>query len=117
MQLTILKIYVGIVFMAFEMEVVAFFRCCNCCALYHHRGVILLENETYALEPVPQSATNDHLLYLLKDVESEPFACGVVNEAGLHSHKHFNPGQTMTSLLRVSKIATCAHICGANRCF
>ncbi|TNN03450.1 hypothetical protein fugu_000479 [Takifugu bimaculatus] len=64
------------------------------------RGVILLENETYALEPVPQSATNDHLLYLLKDVQSEPFACGVVNEAGSHSHKHFNPGQTMTSLLR-----------------
>lgn len=80
--------------------------------------MILLENETYALEPVPQSATNNHLLYLLKDVQSQPFTCGVINEAAssTHSHEHFNPGQTLSSLLRVRRTATCTHICIANRC-
>uniref|UniRef100_A0A8C2WZP5 ADAM metallopeptidase domain 9b n=1 Tax=Cyclopterus lumpus TaxID=8103 RepID=A0A8C2WZP5_CYCLU len=53
------------------------------------RGVILLGNETYGLEPVPQSATNDHLLYLLKDSEG-PVTCGVVDEASsTQSHEPF----------------------------
>ncbi|XP_042252592.1 disintegrin and metalloproteinase domain-containing protein 9 isoform X1 [Thunnus maccoyii] len=65
------------------------------------RGVILVGNETYALEPVPQSTTNEHLLYLLKDIESEPVTCGVVNEAApTPSHEPFEPGQSLTSLLR-----------------
>ncbi|KAK2820521.1 hypothetical protein Q5P01_023480 [Channa striata] len=65
------------------------------------RGVIILGNETYALEPVPQSPTNDHLLYLLKDVRSGPFTCGVVHEAtSKQSHDPFEPGQSLTSLLR-----------------
>ncbi|XP_053197546.1 disintegrin and metalloproteinase domain-containing protein 9 isoform X2 [Scomber japonicus] len=65
------------------------------------RGVILLGNETYALEPVPQSDTNEHLLYLLEDIESEPVTCGVVNEAApTPSHEPFEPGQSLTSLLR-----------------
>ncbi|KAI3365175.1 hypothetical protein L3Q82_010270, partial [Scortum barcoo] len=65
------------------------------------RGVILLGNETYGLEPVPQSTTNEHLLYLLKDVQSEPVACGVVSEAeSQQSHGPFEPGRSLTSLLR-----------------
>lgn len=85
-----------------------FFRRFTCSTLCHHRGVILLDNETYVLEPVPQSPTNDHLLYLLKDVQSEPFTCGVNDEAAssAHGHKHFNAGQTMTSLLRVRIMAS-----------
>uniref|UniRef100_A0A8C2X518 ADAM metallopeptidase domain 9b n=1 Tax=Cyclopterus lumpus TaxID=8103 RepID=A0A8C2X518_CYCLU len=64
------------------------------------RGVILLGNETYGLEPVPQSATNDHLLYLLKDSEG-PVTCGVVDEASsTQSHEPFEPGNSLTSLLR-----------------
>ncbi|XP_039643439.1 disintegrin and metalloproteinase domain-containing protein 9 [Perca fluviatilis] len=65
------------------------------------RGVILLGNETYGLEPVPQSATNEHLLYLLKDIQSEPVTCGVVSEAAsTQSHEPFEPGKSLTSLLR-----------------
>ncbi|XP_054454865.1 disintegrin and metalloproteinase domain-containing protein 9 isoform X2 [Anoplopoma fimbria] len=65
------------------------------------RGVILLGNETYGLEPVPQSATNEHLLYLLKDTDSGPVTCGVVSEAAsTQSHEPFEPGKSLTSLLR-----------------
>ncbi|KAM8837490.1 disintegrin and metalloproteinase domain-containing protein 9 isoform 2-T2 [Spinachia spinachia] len=65
------------------------------------RGVILLGNETYALEPVPQSTGNEHLLYLLKDIESGPATCGVVNEAAsTQSREPFEPGTSLTSLLR-----------------
>lgn len=66
------------------------------------RGVILLGNESYGLEPVPQSATNEHLLYLLKDSQSDPVTCGVVDEDApfTESHEHFEPGQSLTSLLR-----------------
>ncbi|KAL7372321.1 hypothetical protein ABVT39_014106 [Epinephelus coioides] len=65
------------------------------------RGVIILGNETYGLEPVPRSATNEHLLYLLKDSESGPVHCGVVSEAAsTQSHEPFEPGQSLTSLLR-----------------
>lgn len=65
------------------------------------RGVILLGNETFGLEPALQSATNEHLLYLLKDIQSEPVTCGVVSEAqSTPSHEPFEPGQSLTSLLR-----------------
>lgn len=79
--------------------------------------MIILDNETYVLEPVPQSATNEHLLYLLKDVQSEPFTCGVNNEdaSSAHSHDLFNAGQKMTSLFRVRKMASCFLIYSANR--
>ncbi|XP_068439887.1 disintegrin and metalloproteinase domain-containing protein 9 [Clinocottus analis] len=64
------------------------------------RGVILLGNETYGLAPVPQSATNEHLLYLLKDSEG-PMNCGVVDEtSSTQSHEPFEPGKSLTSMLR-----------------
>ncbi|TMS22154.1 Disintegrin and metalloproteinase domain-containing protein 9 [Larimichthys crocea] len=65
------------------------------------RGVILLENETYGLEPVPRSTTNEHLLYLLKDLQSDHVTCGVIGEAAsTQKHEPFEPGQSLTSLLR-----------------
>ncbi|XP_010739201.3 disintegrin and metalloproteinase domain-containing protein 9 [Larimichthys crocea] len=65
------------------------------------RGVILLENETYGLEPVPRSTTNEHLLYLLKDLQSDHVTCGVVGEAAsTQKHEPFEPRQSLTSLLR-----------------
>lgn len=64
-------------------------------------GVILLENETYGLEPVPKSTSNEHILYLLRDVHSEPVTCGVVSEAAsTETHSPFEPGRSLTSLLR-----------------
>lgn len=74
--------------------------------------MIFLENETFGLEPVPQSTTNEHLLYLLKDVQSEPVTCGVVSEdAPLPTHEPFEPGQSLTSLLRVGILTVCTFQC------
>ncbi|XP_069547369.1 disintegrin and metalloproteinase domain-containing protein 9 [Brachyistius frenatus] len=79
----------------YENSVVALSTCSGL------RGVILLGNETFGLEPVQQSATNEHLLYLLSDAQSEPVTCGVVGEdASTPSHEPFEPGQSLTSLLR-----------------
>uniref|UniRef100_A0AAQ5Z857 ADAM metallopeptidase domain 9 n=1 Tax=Amphiprion ocellaris TaxID=80972 RepID=A0AAQ5Z857_AMPOC len=87
----------------YENSVVALSTCSGL------RGVILLGNETFGLEPAPQSATNEHLLYLLKDIRSEPVTCGVVSEAqSTPSHEPFEPGQSLTSLLRVRILLYCA---------
>ncbi|XP_073684708.1 disintegrin and metalloproteinase domain-containing protein 9 [Garra rufa] len=53
------------------------------------RGVILIGNNSYGLEPILHSKANEHLLFLLKDSQSEPFVCGVANETSSseeHSH-------------------------------
>lgn len=68
------------------------------------RGVIVLGDDVYALEPVPKSPTDEHLLYLLKDIQSEPFTCGVTGETSTESHSPFDPGHSVTSLLRVRMI-------------
>ncbi|XP_040885558.1 disintegrin and metalloproteinase domain-containing protein 9 [Toxotes jaculatrix] len=79
----------------YENSVVALSTCSGL------RGVIIFGNESYGLEPLPQSATSEHLLYLLKDVQTEPVVCGVVSEAAsTQSHEPFEPGQSLTSLLR-----------------
>lgn len=73
------------------------------------RGVIQLRNETYVLEPLPQSATNQHVLYLLTDVQSDPATCGVVGEATAppgSDHQPLEPGRSLTSLLRVCVLAS-----------
>ncbi|RVE59736.1 hypothetical protein OJAV_G00191540 [Oryzias javanicus] len=65
------------------------------------RGVIVLENDTFGLEPVPKSSTNEHVLYHFKDTQFKTATCGVVNEAGSSpSYEHFEPDQTLVSLLR-----------------
>uniref|UniRef100_A0A3Q0QTG9 ADAM metallopeptidase domain 9b n=1 Tax=Amphilophus citrinellus TaxID=61819 RepID=A0A3Q0QTG9_AMPCI len=71
------------------------------CSGLRFEGVIIFGNETFGLEPVPESTTNEHLLYLLKDVQTEPTTCGVITEApSVPSHEPFEPGQSLTSLLR-----------------
>ncbi|XP_028976432.2 disintegrin and metalloproteinase domain-containing protein 9-like isoform X1 [Esox lucius] len=65
------------------------------------RGVILLGNDSYGLEPIKQSSTNEHLLYRLEHSQSEPFFCGVTTEASqTESHSHFDPSHKLTALLR-----------------
>uniref|UniRef100_A0AAY5KAX1 ADAM metallopeptidase domain 9 n=1 Tax=Esox lucius TaxID=8010 RepID=A0AAY5KAX1_ESOLU len=65
------------------------------------RGVILLGNDSYGLEPIKQSSTNEHLLYRLEHSQSEPFFCGVTTEASqTESHSRFDPSHTLTALLR-----------------
>uniref|UniRef100_A0A3P9LVE5 Zgc:174164 n=1 Tax=Oryzias latipes TaxID=8090 RepID=A0A3P9LVE5_ORYLA len=68
---------------------------------YGLRGVIVLENDTFGIEPVPKSSTNEHILYHLNDTQYKTATCGVVNEAGSSpSYKPFEPDQTLVSLLR-----------------
>uniref|UniRef100_A0A674CL81 ADAM metallopeptidase domain 9b n=1 Tax=Salmo trutta TaxID=8032 RepID=A0A674CL81_SALTR len=65
------------------------------------RGVILLGNQSYGLEPIKQSTNNEHLLYRLEHSQSEPFVCGVTNETShTESHSPFHPSLSMTALLR-----------------
>ncbi|XP_061911325.1 disintegrin and metalloproteinase domain-containing protein 9 [Entelurus aequoreus] len=64
------------------------------------RGVILFANESYALEPFPDSATNEHLLYRLSDVQTGPVSCGVLHEdTDTQSHELFEAGESMSTLL------------------
>lgn len=64
--------------------------------------MIIFGNEAFGLEPVPQSKTNEHLLYLLEDVQTGPTTCGVITETpSVPRHERFEPGQSLTSLLRV----------------
>nr|XP_020460771.1 disintegrin and metalloproteinase domain-containing protein 9-like [Monopterus albus] len=82
----------------YENSVVALSTCSGL------RGVIILGDETYGLEPLPGSTTNEHLLYLLTDIKSEPATCGVINEGeSIHSNKSFDPGRSLSSLLRVKR--------------
>uniref|UniRef100_A0A673M8K1 Disintegrin and metalloproteinase domain-containing protein 9-like n=1 Tax=Sinocyclocheilus rhinocerous TaxID=307959 RepID=A0A673M8K1_9TELE len=53
------------------------------------RGIILIDNNSYGLEPILHSKANEHLLFLLKDSQTEPFVCGLANETSSsedHSH-------------------------------
>ncbi|XP_067285607.1 disintegrin and metalloproteinase domain-containing protein 9 [Pseudorasbora parva] len=55
------------------------------------RGVILIGNESYGLEPVLHSKANEHLLFLLKDSQSEPFVCGLPHEtSSSEDHSHYD---------------------------
>lgn len=75
-----------------------------CCILF--RGVILFGNESYGLEPAPQSTDNEHRLFHLKHSHPEPIVCGVTGEAShTESHSSFDPTLSMTALLRVSTLA------------
>lgn len=65
------------------------------------RGVILIGNEGYGLEPISHSKANEHLLFLLKDSQSEPFVCGLANETSpSEDHSHY---ADMSMFLRVRK--------------
>lgn len=76
------------------------------------RGVIVLENETFGLEPLPGSNSNEHVLYLLRDVQSKPVTCGVVGEDGATANQRdFEPGHTLTSLLRVRTLLDLLVMC------
>ncbi|XP_068161738.1 disintegrin and metalloproteinase domain-containing protein 9 isoform X2 [Antennarius striatus] len=79
----------------YEESVVALSTCSGL------RGVIILGNQTYGLEPVPQSPTKEHLLFLMEDVQTGPATCGVVDEAEDTTHQEpFEPGQSLVSMLR-----------------
>ncbi|KAJ8365563.1 hypothetical protein SKAU_G00143940 [Synaphobranchus kaupii] len=64
-------------------------------------GVILIGNHSYGLEPAVQSKTFEHLLYPLKDSQSEQFVCGVTSEMSQSDvHTVHDPTLTMTRLIR-----------------
>ncbi|XP_060787213.1 disintegrin and metalloproteinase domain-containing protein 9 isoform X1 [Neoarius graeffei] len=47
------------------------------------RGVIHMQNTGLGIEPLEGSSNNEHLVYRLEDVKTEPFTCGTP-----HSHHH-----------------------------
>ncbi|XP_076844124.1 disintegrin and metalloproteinase domain-containing protein 9 [Brachyhypopomus gauderio] len=64
------------------------------------RGVIFLGNESYAIEPALNSLTNEHILFPLKHVQSDPFVCGLANDIP-HSHDGTHKdGLSMITFLR-----------------
>nr|XP_057917011.1 disintegrin and metalloproteinase domain-containing protein 9 isoform X2 [Doryrhamphus excisus] len=68
---------------------------------YGLRGVILFANESYGLEPLPQSAEREHLLYRLADFHTGPASCGVLHEeTETQSHDWFEAGNYMAALMR-----------------
>ena len=69
------------------------------------RGVIVVSNESYGIEPAPQFTANEHLLYHLKHSHSEAFACGVAHEDSHNeSHYVFDPAMSLTALIRVGML-------------
>ncbi|XP_054625074.1 disintegrin and metalloproteinase domain-containing protein 9 isoform X2 [Dunckerocampus dactyliophorus] len=79
----------------YENSVVALSTC------YGLRGVILFANESYGIEPLPHSATHEHLLYRLIDFQTGPVFCGVLHEATeTQSHEPFEAVDYMSALLR-----------------
>ncbi|XP_067100856.1 disintegrin and metalloproteinase domain-containing protein 9 [Osmerus mordax] len=65
------------------------------------RGVIIVNNESYGIEPAPPFTANKHLLYHLKHSHSEAFACGVTDEDSHNeSHYVFDPAMSLTALIR-----------------
>ncbi|XP_068610910.1 disintegrin and metalloproteinase domain-containing protein 9 [Brachionichthys hirsutus] len=61
------------------------------------RGVIFLGNQTYGLEPVPQSPAEEHILFLLEDVQSGPVTCGLLDDA---QRGPLEPGRSLVPTLR-----------------
>ncbi|XP_056627688.1 disintegrin and metalloproteinase domain-containing protein 9 isoform X2 [Triplophysa dalaica] len=59
------------------------------------RGVILIGNESYGVEPVLQSKANEHLLFLLKDSQQEPFVCGLANDTHQTEDNSHQPSMPM----------------------
>ncbi|XP_051525814.1 disintegrin and metalloproteinase domain-containing protein 9 isoform X1 [Myxocyprinus asiaticus] len=47
------------------------------------RGVIHTEGTSFGIEPLEGSSSNEHLVYRLKNVKTEPLTCGMP-----HSHNH-----------------------------
>lgn len=84
---------------------------------FFFRGVILFGNESYGLEPILHSKSNEHLLFLLKDSQSEPFVCGLANETSLsEDHSHY-ADMSMFSRVRKYRIALLTFLCSTNTVF
>ncbi|XP_026874446.2 disintegrin and metalloproteinase domain-containing protein 9 [Electrophorus electricus] len=64
------------------------------------RGVIFLGNESYGLEPAVNSSTNEHLLFPLKHVQTEPFVCGLANDISHSNDGSHEAGLSMIKFLR-----------------
>lgn len=85
------------------------------------RGVIYTEGTSFGIEPLEGSSSNEHLVYHLEDVETEPLTCGTPHfhnhdeEASLRqptdSHVHNITFGQRSHLIRVShsKLSNCTN--------
>uniref|UniRef100_A0A4W4H9F2 ADAM metallopeptidase domain 9 n=1 Tax=Electrophorus electricus TaxID=8005 RepID=A0A4W4H9F2_ELEEL len=70
------------------------------CNGLRYEGVIFLGNESYGLEPAVNSSTNEHLLFPLKHVQTEPFVCGLANDISHSNDGSHEAGLSMIKFLR-----------------
>ncbi|KAI5622121.1 disintegrin and metalloproteinase domain-containing protein 9 precursor [Silurus asotus] len=70
------------------------------------RGVIHMQNTSLGIEPLEGSSDNEHLVYRLEDVKTEPFTCGTPHfrhhgdrEPTAHNHI-ITPGQPAGHVIR-----------------
>uniref|UniRef100_A0A8C2KRR4 ADAM metallopeptidase domain 9 n=1 Tax=Cyprinus carpio TaxID=7962 RepID=A0A8C2KRR4_CYPCA len=56
---------------------------CKCVMCMYLRGVIHTEGTSFGIEPLEGSSSNEHLVYRLEDVKTEPLSCGTP-----HFHNH-----------------------------
>ncbi|XP_064031783.1 disintegrin and metalloproteinase domain-containing protein 9-like isoform X1 [Pogoniulus pusillus] len=64
------------------------------------RGLVMLGNITYGIEPMDSSSGSKHILYRLDNVKQEPSTCGVNSEGHAKEHTEDNHHPSMTQLLR-----------------
>lgn len=79
------------------------------------RGVIMFEDKTFGLEPLPGWPSNKHVLYDLKDVHSGASTCGVSDneesEVSSQNKTNFEVEHTLTSLVRKKRnLATTSYV-------
>ncbi|KAM9475193.1 disintegrin and metalloproteinase domain-containing protein 9 isoform 2-T2 [Clarias gariepinus] len=70
------------------------------------RGVIHMQNTSFGIEPLQGSSRNEHIVYRMKDVRTEPFTCGTPHSrhhgdrvSPDHAHT-VTPGQPVAHLSR-----------------
>lgn len=73
------------------------------CILFS-RGVIFIGNESYALEPALHASNNEHILFPLKDGQSDPFVCGVDSERDCGDDGACDHTLSMGTFLRVRNV-------------
>ncbi|NWW49512.1 ADAM9 protein, partial [Pedionomus torquatus] len=64
------------------------------------RGLVMIGNITYGIEPMDPSSGSKHLLYRLDNVKREPTTCGVTNHEHDGGDTEENHHPSMTQLLR-----------------
>ncbi|XP_078421390.1 disintegrin and metalloproteinase domain-containing protein 9 isoform X2 [Cetorhinus maximus] len=64
------------------------------------RGIILIGEKSFKIEPLESSFTFEHLIYRLEDMQAEPFMCGVPHHSGSTNNDHHSGFGSLVQHLR-----------------